>query len=416
MLYFFLSYARGSDDTYVRNFFTDLCVEVRLLAGLRESDEVGFLDNESIEPGDVWAATLVDALSRCRSFLPLCSPRFFLSEPCGREWAIFDSRIRLHEQVHRTRPSTLIPLRWLPSKLMPEFAARLQYFVEPQLDGQQPNPGIRQLMRLTRNRDDYLEFVTRLATRIVDAAHSDPLQDGPRDLDWHNVPSAFPLPADLPALRPPPPVVNSHPVASSANRVHFVVSAPTSEAAGQPPVGRNDVSYYGAEPADWAPYRPHSPEPIVAYAAKVAFRADLESRVIPVEKLDETLAEARDNNQVVVILVDAWSTRIPRNREILREYDERAERPAAVMIPVNSADDESHRNSMALADSVRETFPGNWNQREDSRFRWRVLDLSNFEPELQTVLAESRNRIFADPVIRRPLPPATAERPILEGP
>ncbi|MEU4242924.1 TIR-like protein FxsC [Actinoplanes sp. NPDC026619] len=412
MLYFFLSYARGSDDIYVRKFFDDLCVEVRLIAGLQQDAEVGFLDNESIEAGDVWAAALIEALSRCRSFLPLCSPRFFQSEPCGREWAIFEERIRRHEEIHRNRPSTLIPLRWLPLRNAPSFVTRLQYFVEPQLNGQQANSGVRQLMRLTRNQDDYLVFVTQLANRIVDAAHDDPMQDASDELDWHSVPSMFPLPAELTV----PPRVNAHPVASSANRVHFVVSAPTAGIAGRAPVGRSDISYYGADPTDWAPYRPQSREPIAEYAAQVAIQANLESQVISVDHLDETLAEARVNNQVVVILVDAWSTRIPANREILQRYDDRGERPAAIMIPVNSTDDESHQNDQALTESVRATFPNNWAQQENSRFHRRVLDLTNFEPELQMVLAESQNRIFADPVIRRPLPPVTAERPILEGP
>ncbi|MFB9356850.1 TIR domain-containing protein, partial [Actinoplanes nipponensis] len=92
MLYFFLSYARGRDDVYVHQFFQDLSQEVRALAGLGPEAEVGFLDHRSIQPGDVWPETLVDALSRCQAFLALCSPAYFLSEPCGREWAIFAER------------------------------------------------------------------------------------------------------------------------------------------------------------------------------------------------------------------------------------------------------------------------------------------------------------------------------------
>ncbi|MEU4236882.1 TIR-like protein FxsC [Actinoplanes sp. NPDC026619] len=228
MLYFFVGYARGSDDIYVRKFFDDLCVEVRLLAGLQPGEEVGFLDSESIESGDVWAAKLVAALSRCRTFVPLCSSRFFQSEPCGRQWAIFEERIRRHEQLHRTRPSALIPLRWLPSRPAPDFVSGLGYFDEPQLAGQRANSGVRQLMRLARNQDEYLEFISRLAARIVDAAHDDPLEDGPTDLDWHQVPSAFPLPSLPPDVEFPYPRSDL----DSSARFSVAESAPDGEAEG----------------------------------------------------------------------------------------------------------------------------------------------------------------------------------------
>ena len=45
MLYFFLSYARGDDDEFVRTFYADLCTELRSRAGLRgTNDQIGFFD------------------------------------------------------------------------------------------------------------------------------------------------------------------------------------------------------------------------------------------------------------------------------------------------------------------------------------------------------------------------------------
>ena len=42
MPYFFLSYARGTDDGHVKKFFADLCNELRRQLGTNE-EEVGFL-------------------------------------------------------------------------------------------------------------------------------------------------------------------------------------------------------------------------------------------------------------------------------------------------------------------------------------------------------------------------------------
>ena len=77
MLYFFLSYARGDEDDLVRQFFNDLSVEVRVRAGLHRDAEVGFIDTRT-RAGTVRSLEIADALARCRSFIALLSPRYFL--------------------------------------------------------------------------------------------------------------------------------------------------------------------------------------------------------------------------------------------------------------------------------------------------------------------------------------------------
>jgi hypothetical protein len=113
LLYFFLSYARGDDDVSVQRFFHDLSAEVRAHAGLSAGEEVGFFDVHSLEVGAAWSSRLVDALSRCQSFIALVSPRYLISEPCGREWMIFAERLRRYEREVGVSPSVLLPLLWL---------------------------------------------------------------------------------------------------------------------------------------------------------------------------------------------------------------------------------------------------------------------------------------------------------------
>jgi hypothetical protein len=228
VLYFFLSYARGVDDGYVLNFFDDLCNEVRSLVGLRPEDQVGFLDVQNIQPGDRWPDELIDALSHCRVFLPLYSPAYFGSEPCGKEWAAFQERVLRHQAQHQTRSSALIPVQWAPLPSLPAVASPIQMVAGLRSAGRRPmrlERGVRQLLRLTRNRDDYLEFVTYLAELIVEAA-ADPVPEGLVHRDFAEMRSAFHPPA-VTTVAGADRVIDGVTVESGSDRVYFVVSAPT---------------------------------------------------------------------------------------------------------------------------------------------------------------------------------------------
>ena len=425
MLYFFFSYARGGDDPYVQEFFNDLCDEVRALEGLGRDADVGFLDNRHIQPGDTWPETLVDALSRCQSFLALCSPAYFLSEPCGREWAIFQERARQH-RLRTGRPgSALLPLRWLPSRTMPPAAQVIQYVSEPR----QPNApepyrerGIRQLLRIRRNRDDYLEFVTTVAELVVDATQNAPLPAETLSVQFEEVPSAFHHAA---------PTINNAPAAINGTlprtftptdllprsaKVYFVVSAPTADQAAEESLGRRDRHFYGEAARDWTPYKPTTNEPLADYATRIAAERSLSAQVTDVDELEGCLERAERNNQIVVLLVDPWSTKIEQHHEILRQYDQRDDHPAAVMIPWSAEDLETRREAAELNAAVRRTFPANSRRQHTTTFRPSVLTNASFGSDLQAVLAESRNRVIANGTLRRPLPGPSAGRPILEGP
>ncbi|HTJ33520.1 MAG TPA: TIR-like protein FxsC, partial [Dactylosporangium sp.] len=126
MLYFFLSYARGDDDHYVHKFYRELCSEIRALTGLGRDVEVGFFDSHSIDPGQRWSEKLVEALLECKTFIPLYSPGYFLSEPCGKEWTIFARRTRNHGWPSDQIPP-LIPLIWMPQLDVPDVVSPYQW-------------------------------------------------------------------------------------------------------------------------------------------------------------------------------------------------------------------------------------------------------------------------------------------------
>jgi hypothetical protein len=211
--YFFLSYARSDDDDAIQRFFRDLSAEVRAYAGLPTDSDVGFLDVHSMEIGVTWSRELMLALGRCRTFVALVSPRYQISEPCGREWAVFASRLSLLEERGLPPPPALLPLLWLPPEVVHPVVAAVQY-QNASMPEAYHRTGLRQLIRLQRHRDDYLQFIAELAGHIVRSArHAVPRP--PDGLDFDRIPSAF--------HGAPPRTADERP----AEQVRFVVAAPT---------------------------------------------------------------------------------------------------------------------------------------------------------------------------------------------
>ncbi|MFK8908249.1 TIR-like protein FxsC, partial [Streptomyces sp. YS-3] len=120
--YFFLSYAhtpkndpRDKDpDLWVRRFFRDLSAHVMQLTALPAGVPAGFMD-QHVRPGEDWQEQITEALALCRVFVPLYSPRYFLSEQCGREWFAFAGREALHQsRSEHHAPPAIVPALWLP--------------------------------------------------------------------------------------------------------------------------------------------------------------------------------------------------------------------------------------------------------------------------------------------------------------
>jgi FxsC-like protein len=421
LLYFFLSYARGDDDVSVQRFFNDLSAEVRAHAGVAVGTEVGFFDAHSLEVGAIWSPRLVEALSECRSFVALVSPRYLLSEPCGREWAIFAERLRRYEQAVGVHPSVLLPLLWLPPPRLPDVVAALQYHNDV-LPEAYSRTGLRQLIRLQRNQDSYYDLITELARQIVQTTHAHHVPQAPASLDFERIPSAFHPPPDqvIPAQdRPAPDAVRA---GSPAQYVHFVVAAPSRAELASDDLAAmaRDSQYYGDTSQEWAPYRPVLPVPIADYARTIAERRSFRSGVVDSTALAERIGDARRANQIVVLLVDVWATMLRDYRQTLaecNEIDQGVEDPVtAVMVPLNHDDQQAQEHWRQLVDSLRALFFRRTVRGDDVMFRSSILTHHAFDADLQVVLEAARNRLFSTGTVHnRPAGP-TGRRPILQGP
>jgi FxsC-like protein len=424
--HFFLSYARADDDGYVGRFSDDLVKEVRRQSGISE-EEIGFRDLSSLRLGTAWSQELTNALSTAKTFLALCSPSYFTSELCGQEWATFASRMEGYRATHGTLPPTLLPILWVPVAVMPEPVQQIQYDHE-ELGYPYAHEGLYHLLRLRRYRDDYLELVRRIALRIVDVAKHYSLEPLPRSFDVLSTPSIFhaptpvatsrsiskkqdvaPSPVDPGELTIPP----RRPTRGGPRHVHFVVVA----AASRDLVDvRNDLQHYGPEPFDWAPYRPELDQRISVFAQNVAANQDLTSGLAEAYGVLDLLDRAAQRNELVVLLVDVWTTKLESYRRYMIAYDLRNEPSSAVMVPWNNSDRETAENSEELRGHLHQAFPRN-TIRGDDLFRTYIATSEAFRIELMEILVKAQSRVFRNgPVGRRAGNDSVTERPVLELP
>jgi FxsC-like protein len=398
--YFFLSYARGDDDSYVERFFEDLSKEVRVLAGLSSGDEVGFFDQSSMKVGEEWPARLAAELGRCRSFVALYTPRFFLSEACGKEWAIFRDRVEAFEQDLTEPTSALIPLLWAPVTDLPAAVQSIQY-TNNEMGTAYNEGGLRQLLRLRRHRDAYRQAIFRIATRIVTANRSTKTLPPRTPPPYQDAKSAFHHEGNT--VREP---------LAGPQVVRFVVVSASREQAGRI---RGDTSFYGESPEEWAPYRPGVNGSLCELARRMATLHSYVTSVDTIDGLPRCLRDAGRYNQIVVLLVDPWSLMMENVQEKLVEFDQLEEPTTAVLIPWSLEDEETRQNSDELRRAIRQTFPNSTQRRDDVMFRSSVLTAESFGADLPVVLEVARNRMFTRGTVYR-RPPEPPGRPILEGP
>ncbi|WP_169734259.1 TIR-like protein FxsC [Hamadaea tsunoensis] len=400
MLYFFLSYARGDNDGFVERFFRDLSAEVRDLAGQARHEEVGFLDVHSIELGARWPTKLVNALAECRLFIALLSPRYFISEACGKEWAAFEQRLKAYEQSTGDQLPLLVPLIWLPTQTMPEIAFHRQ-FSNDTLDEAYDRHGLRQLMRLQRNHDAYVDAVSTVARHIVEYCEAG-LPAARQRPDFGQLRSAFQTVATS---------------TKTSQYVHFVVAAPTVGELSAHRV-RQDMSYYGETSSEWAPFRPNSPAPIASYAMDIAAEQSFRSETVTLDRLMDRLDFAYRHNQIVVLLLDAWETRIVEHRQVLEACDiwsPASEDPGVptVLIPVNHGDGETGRHWRDLSRDLRSVFANRYADGDDRLFRPSVLSFPAFEADLKVALGIAQNHTYVRGTPLQDLPDAGPARPRL---
>ncbi|MFJ3669813.1 TIR-like protein FxsC [Streptomyces sp. NPDC090106] len=386
--YFFLSYAHmppgradePDPDLWVYRLFRDLCDHIHNLTA--HPGAPGFMDR-TIGPGQIWNHELADSLGGCRVFVPLYSPRYFISPWCGKEWAAFLDRSASHRDPEaRSTPSAIVPALWapVPDRGLPHCVREVQY-THPELGERYRTYGLYGLAKLQSFRRDYQKAVLHLARRIVEVGESIVVERGAPD-SLNGARDAFAEAAAAPTRR----------------RLRISVAAGTLD---QLPDGR-DAQYYGPTSMHWNPYHPVAEAPVAQVAADIAagldFRAD-------VGEFDHTAPPA---DAPEVLLLDRWLLRDPEHRTRLAEFDDSDARPVGLVVPWNDDDPDGDEIEHELAAELNATLPRRTRQgREACRTAVRgVPDERSFREVLPRVVRWAEGHY-----LRRARPPLPPGRP-----
>ncbi len=384
--YFFLSYARLDDRTaYVRRFYEDLLGILELpVTGSRR--QPAFRDAESLHLGADWLRGLSRAVGACKTLVALYSQAYFRSEYCGKEWSAFAGRVSRYQEETGVEPHALVPVIWEPvsARLMPPEVQALQY-AEPGLGETYLEHGLLHLMRSDPGSAEYWHVVKSIAARVRFAADHFALPSMPESFDLSAVKGCFPLTLSQ----------------GASGHVRIFVAAGTVD---RLPPGRSRSSYYGEQPWSWSPYSPPAVPTAAHRAQKVAIaEGHLTSLEVVDTNLTRRLNEAMRLNQVSILLVDAWSARIPPYRKPLGAYDKQYHPTTAVLIPCHDSDDESGADNAVLWEDLQQLFTRNWlrrNNPHDPVF-WVRVSQREFDDLVARVVAVTQNRIAESGPVRR---------------
>ncbi len=341
--YFLISYShtqrndQGTDrkpDHWVMLFYRDLSRNVEELAGA-PGTRVGLLDRELWVEND-WLAGLPQALASCHVLVPLYSHRYFQSEPCGREWYAFASRLA-NENARRAQAPAIVPVMWLPmapssihpaARTVPIDYGGINSYVELGLDG---------IMKQARYRPDYEKVVRTVAEQVLATARRSAAGPWPV-VEFNSLPNLF-APASVPG--------------PGTSRLLVTVLAPQRD---ELPSGR-DVQYYGAAAWDWAPYWPTSNDPIAQYTANSARRMGFSPYVGDLRERENDLLVDGPAAHPELLIIDPWAAARPESRRLLAQC-RLADKPwVQVVIPWNPADGGIAAEQARLRSALDATLP-----------------------------------------------------------
>lgn len=372
--YFFLSYAHtpkhGPDadpDAWVKKLYDGLCEHILQLTDLPPGTKPGFLD-QGMAVGTRWTDELADNLARCKVFVPLYSPRYFISEQCGREWWVFSQRQISRRVRGASRESAIIPALWVPVEpaQMPQVASELQ-FNHAAFGQDYADEGFYGLTKLRYLQDEYERAVYRLAQQIVRAAKEAELDEGQSHKDYESLPSAF---------------------GSSGHPPAFDISVLACTRADLPQGCKPD--YYGDVPRDWNPYHPESTQSLGDHAAELVRTMDYKVRVGDFDHDADRMLRAGPPDAPGLLLLDRWALGSPRGRELVERLTGGTRPWISVMMPQNSdealpSDKEKRLNSLMDRALTARMTEGTGHRSVNGGIR----TLDAFGSELQTAVRQA---------------------------
>jgi FxsC-like protein len=410
--WFFLSYAKldanntRKDDgqDLVARFFNDLGKRLNALtAGATEArpQDVGFFDERGIQAGSTSMTSLTAALNSSRVLVCLYSPAYFSREYCSKEIEFF--RFRLAEwrkQYEQSpEPSVIIPVYWgnprFVRQQLPEAVKGIE-IADREFNQAYAERGLNTIMSLERKHgDDYQDFLINFSEYIYEQglyAAGEPLPPPTGLPSVETIPSCFPAKKTSPA----PAGGGGQPEDSSLKGPNvakfFYVAARRDEFDAQ---DKRRHFYSDKGGLDWSPFNPPLPRNIAYIATEITGKHDFH---YVVENLDgdikADLEKANQDNVVAVVVVDAWSLRVPRYREMMLRCDSISYDNIIFLILRNSGDEAIVSNIDDLETRLRFAFPTKAASRNRTYFINPVESARHFQRSLADAITKARKRIM----------------------
>lgn len=340
---FFFSYARENRDRDLDRFFKNLCTAVKLEEFVPRA-EVAFFDGESIQTGAPWKEELAKGLRTSRLLVAVCSPDYINSDYCGKEFQVFVERLGSYVSINnpQTTPRLILPVIWgTPSGSLRKVISDFQY-TDDEFPRVYAKEGLRYVMQISSHKDDYKRIVKRLAQKIV------------QNCKEHTLP-------DLGNLRPLEQIISTwaptgpHPAEPLGDNAWFVFAAAMPNEFSHPRTAVDRYKTRGGR--DWRPYDPDFQETVGILAAKTAAKYRLYFGEMPLDNdLVQRIEAAEKKGEIVIILVDAWTLKIPKYRDLMQKIDKVNFENCALMVPWNAPDPETEQYRTDLSEIVQKTF------------------------------------------------------------
>jgi FxsC-like protein len=373
---FFLSYAREDNklDGLVRKFYEDLCKDVAGKIAASPYD-VGFFDGAEIEPGAIWDQKLASALQQSSVFIAIYSPYYFQKKFCGKEWAVFRSRVEAYAKSlpqGADFPGLMFPVLWqkedyvLPRIPAPLGKVQYKYDAYGRAYAEQ---GLRTMLRNKKFKQQYDDFISVLADDLIEAAQAHKMPALPDLPPLEQVAETFPAPAAATALihaqgaQGPQGAqgaqgAQGQPEVAGANPryVKFIFLAGRRQELR--PL-RASLDPYGESGGEWRPWLPDPRDEVDLLVQDVIQRERLISDgAIPLDnELEKRLKEAENANKIVVIVVDLWTLRLEDYRKHMRDVvDPKQFVNCVIVVPWNPQDAEAVNERQTLETLLQATF------------------------------------------------------------
>lgn len=355
---FFLSYAsrdrvpsgRESEATgqndLIRVFFNDLH---QAMDGLGYPDG-GFFDKLRLEAK--WKSELQIGLASSRVLVPLYSPNYFKSPYCGKEWETFNRRFAENES-HRyadvVTSKVILPVFWKAPPVFPSEVTKYQIDYES-YPADYKKYGLEFLMGFKRKSAAYKKFVLDFSLKLRELAEG---QGKPkvRDLlDFETLNPPFPG-NNQPGLK----VVRCVFVAGMKHEMANLRTSSTSYANFQ-------------DRTDWRPCYPDLDRDVKGIVTGPA-TADNRTVVylMPSSDLLGQLRDAKRLNNIIVVVVDPWSVKLPDLHKFLQEFDAEEFPNSAVLVNWNGKDPETTASATNLQNMLQNYFRGRLGRKEFHR-------------------------------------------------